>query len=95
MELVRQRVWAALLGGAASSAAYFSTQRLLWESTANIVDTIPGAPKAAAPQAEPRERLLGAYARACMVRSWNQTVDALFGAAVLAVTESGGEQVAE
>mmetsp|Transcript_36616 Transcript_36616/g.95099 ORF Transcript_36616/g.95099 Transcript_36616/m.95099 type:complete len:99 (-) Transcript_36616:199-495(-) len=89
MALVRQRVWACLLGASASAAAYFSTQRLIWQSTAAIVDSLPGASKPEPRQLEPQERLLGAYARACLVRSWNQGVDTLFGAAIQAVSVAG------
>mmetsp|Transcript_818 Transcript_818/g.2479 ORF Transcript_818/g.2479 Transcript_818/m.2479 type:complete len:95 (-) Transcript_818:396-680(-) len=81
MAILRERAVALLCGAGCAGVACISTERLIWRSTDEVASVLPGAPPPPAAETA-EERLLGAYARACMVRSWNQAVDAVFGAAV-------------
>mmetsp|Transcript_13592 Transcript_13592/g.32188 ORF Transcript_13592/g.32188 Transcript_13592/m.32188 type:complete len:112 (-) Transcript_13592:103-438(-) len=81
MGLLKERLLSGVLGTVAVGTAYVSTQRLLWRSTAQYIDCLPGTQPSTQLE-EAKERLLGAHARARLTRSWNEAVDSLFGAAI-------------
>eukprot|EP00242_Pyramimonas_sp_CCMP2087_P004502 CAMPEP_0198207344 /NCGR_PEP_ID=MMETSP1445-20131203/10802_1 /TAXON_ID=36898 /ORGANISM="Pyramimonas sp., Strain CCMP2087" /LENGTH=89 /DNA_ID=CAMNT_0043880337 /DNA_START=156 /DNA_END=425 /DNA_ORIENTATION=- len=81
MAPLQQNMFAAAVGLGMGTYAMVDTKREIWRATAMLVDAMPGAPPPAAALPEPAP-LIGPYAYATMIRSWNTGVDKVFGPAI-------------
>jgi len=76
-------------GAAAAGISYVYTQRSMFQSTAQLLDSFPGSQQFPVSDEKAKEPLFGPTFRAESIKKWNKGVEFVFGGIASALAKRG------